>query len=72
MLCCRADGAAVWGAGGGCGSTITIEGRRRDARPELGQIMNELSDLTLHPYQDDLTGSQEDKGQDLLDLMDSV
>lgn len=64
-LCCRGEWSATWG-GSEC-STITIEGRRRGARPELGQIMSELSDLSLFPNE-----SQEDKGQDLLDLMDSV
>lgn len=64
-LCFRGDCTDEWGRSG-C-STITIEGRRRGARPELGQIMSELSDLSLLANE-----SQEDKGQDLLDLMDSV
>ncbi|XP_050726539.1 protein OSCP1-like [Eriocheir sinensis] len=57
--------AAAWEGSGY--STITIEGRRRGPRTELGQILSELSDLSdLH------NESQEDKGQDLLDLMDSL
>lgn len=43
---------------------ITIEGGQRGGRPELGKIMGEL---TLHS-----ADPVEDKGQDLLDLMDSV
>ncbi|XP_042226027.1 protein OSCP1-like isoform X1 [Homarus americanus] len=43
---------------------ITIEGGERDGRPELGKILGELT------LQDD--DSMSDKGQDLLDLMDSV
>ncbi|KAK7072230.1 Protein oscp1 [Halocaridina rubra] len=43
---------------------ITIEGAMRGSRPELGQIMGEL---TLQENE-----AEVDKGQDLLDLMDSV
>ncbi|XP_068238778.1 uncharacterized protein [Palaemon carinicauda] len=46
------------------GDFITIEGGMRDNRPELGQIMGEL---TLNE-----TDNSSDKGQDLLDLMDSI
>ncbi|KAK8389925.1 hypothetical protein O3P69_012851 [Scylla paramamosain] len=67
-----AEGAVEWAVEGGYSSTITIEGRMRNARPELGRIMNELSDLTLISTKDELRAAQDDKGQDLLDLMDSV
>ncbi|XP_068238782.1 protein OSCP1-like [Palaemon carinicauda] len=46
------------------GDFITIEGGMRDNRPELGQIMGEL---TLNE-----ADNSSDKGQDLLDLMDSI
>ncbi|XP_066962093.1 protein OSCP1 [Macrobrachium rosenbergii] len=46
------------------GDFITIEGGIRSNRPELGQIMGEL---TLNE-----TDNACDKGQDLLDLMDSI
>ncbi|MPC95652.1 hypothetical protein E2C01_090872 [Portunus trituberculatus] len=65
-----ARGVAEWVEGGGYSSTITIEGRMRVARPELGRIMSELNDLSLHSK--DLAAPHHDKGQDLLDLMDNV
>lgn len=42
---------------------ITIEGRNRNGRPELGQILGEMTLQDDAPYDED---------QDLLDLMDSV
>ncbi|KAK4319855.1 hypothetical protein Pmani_009242 [Petrolisthes manimaculis] len=49
-------------------NTITIDGGQRGGRPELGVIFGEL---TLGGEQEEVHGG-EDKGQDLLDLMDSA